>query len=236
MPSTKRVNAGSCRLPMPANTSLNLGMTKTISNDQDADGHDQHGARDKTCAALTLPLIFCAFSMNSARRFKHDFQHAAQFAGLDHVDEQAVENLGMLGQRLGKGAAAFDGQRQFAENALERGVALLFFQHAQTAQQRQAGVHQRRQLARESRQHLRLHPAAQAGDLDVDVHAAALFLAAGLGRPALAFLPAAFSWALSASTILVGNRPISFTRPMASFWLATSRVPLVSLPRESIAT
>ena len=62
-------------------------------------------------AAMTLPLIFCAFSMNSARRFKHDFEHTAQFAGLDHVDEEAVENFGMLRQAFGKGAAAFDRQR-----------------------------------------------------------------------------------------------------------------------------
>ena len=41
---------------------------------------------------------------------QHDFQHAAQFAGFDHVDEQAIENLGMLGQAFGEGAAAFDRQ------------------------------------------------------------------------------------------------------------------------------
>ena len=57
------------------------------------------------------------------------------------------------------------------------------------------------------------------------------------------FLPAtldfflnSFSWGFSVSTILVGKRPISLTRPMASFWLATSMVPFVSLPLVSSAT
>ena len=74
----------------------------------------------------------------------------------------------MLRERLGKGAAALNGHGQVAEDALERGVALLFFEHAQTAQQRQARVHQRRQLPRERRQHLRLDPAAEAGDFDFE--------------------------------------------------------------------
>ena len=49
-------------------------------------------------AAMTLPLIFWAFSMNFGEAVQHHFQHAAQLAGLDHVDEEPVEDLGMLGQ------------------------------------------------------------------------------------------------------------------------------------------
>ena len=60
------------------------------------------------------------------------------------------------------------------------------------------------------------------------------FLAPALGAGP-AFL-SAFSLPLSISTILVGNKFISLTRLMASFWLATSSVPLLSLPCASIAT
>ena len=70
----------------------------------------------------------------------------------------------------------------------------------------------------------------QAAVRDVD----AVLAARGVDR---AFRPDTFfSWTLSVSTILVGKRPISLTRPMASFWLATSTVPFVSFPRLSRAT
>ena len=39
------------------------------------------------------------------------------------------------------------------------------------------------------------------------------------------------AFGFSASVTLVGKYPISFRRVMASFWFATSSVPLVSLPR-----
>ena len=101
-------------------------------------------------AAMTLPLIFCAFSMNSDKPGQDDFQNTAQFAGFDHVDKQAVEDFRVLGQRFGERAAAFDRQRQLANDGFQVGIPLLFFEHAQAAQQRQAGIHERGQLAGES--------------------------------------------------------------------------------------
>jgi len=113
---------------------------------------------------LTLPLIFLRFFGKFRQAFQHHFEHAAQLARLDHVHEQAVENLGVLRQGLGKRAAAFDRQRQFAQDFFERAIALLLLQHAQSAQERQARVHQRRQLPGERREHLRFDPPAQARD------------------------------------------------------------------------
>ena len=53
---------------------------------------------------------------------------------------------------------------------------------------------------------------------------------------AAAFLAALAGGAPLSSTTLVGKKPISLMRPMASFWLAASMAPLVSLPLESMAT
>ena len=147
---------------------------------QNAHGDEQHGHRIEK-GGLDLALDFLRLFGKFSQAFQHHFQHAAQLAGLDHVDEQAVEHLGVLGERLGKGAATFDGQRQIAENAFERDITLLFFEHAQAAQQRQPRIHKCRQLPRERRQHLRLDLAGEEGDFDFEAHRPALLFAAGLG-------------------------------------------------------
>ena len=154
---------------------------KRQQQNHDAGRNDEHGHRIKH-RGLDLALDLLRLFGKFRQAFQHHFEHAAQFTGLDHVDEQAVENLRMLRQGLGKRAAALDGERQFAKNSPERGVALLFFEHAQAAQERQARVHQRGQLAGEGRQHLGFHPPAQTGNLDLDVERASLFAAAGPGR------------------------------------------------------
>ncbi len=87
----------------------------------------------------------------------------------------------MLREGLGKRAAAFDRQRQFAENFFEHGAAFLLFEHAQSAQERQTRVHQRRQLPRERGQNLRFDPSAQPRDADVEVEVDAAFFAASPG-------------------------------------------------------
>ena len=63
---------------------------------------------------------------------------------------------------------------------LEGRIPFLLLEHAQAAQQRQAGIHQRGQLAGEGGQDLGLYPAAQAGDLDVEVDVEPLALLLGL--------------------------------------------------------
>ena len=97
----------------------------------------------------------------------------------------------MLRQALGKRAATFDRQRQITDDFLQGRVPLLFFENAQSAQQRQTRVHERGQLPGKGREHLRFHPAAQPGNVDGEVHRGALpagFLG-GLGLHLLVGLP-----------------------------------------------
>ena len=89
----------------------------------------------------------------------------------------------MLREGLGKRAAAFNRQRQFAENFFEHGAAFLLFEHAQSAQERQTRVHQCRQLPRERGQNLRFDLSAQPRDGDVEVEGAAFFAAGPGGGP-----------------------------------------------------
>ena len=165
---------------------LELGHHHHHQQSQDAHRHDEHRHRIKQ-GGLDLAFDLLRLFGKFRQAFQHHFQHAAQLARLDHVHEQAVENLGMLRQRLGKRAAAFNRQRQVAENFFERAVAFLLFKHAQSAQERQTRVHQRRQLPRERGQDLGLDLSAQARnfDVDVDVEGAALFAADPGGGPGL---------------------------------------------------
>ena len=95
---------------------LELGNDIDHQDGQDAGGHDQHGDRvEHGGDDLALDLLGLLHELGEA--VQHDFQHAAQLAGLDHVDEEPVEDLGMLGQALGEGAAAFDGHGQLADDA-----------------------------------------------------------------------------------------------------------------------
>ena len=159
---------------------LELGHHHDHQQNHDAHRHDEHGDRIKE-RGLDLALDLLRLFGKFREAFQHHFQHAAQFARLDHVHEQAVENLGVLREGLGKRAATFNRQRQFAENFFEHGAAFLLFEHAQSAQERQTRVHQRRQLPRERGQDLRFDLSAQPRDVDVDVERAAFFAAAGPG-------------------------------------------------------
>src|SRR4051812_1864065 len=141
----------------------------------------------------------------------------------------------MLSQSFGKGAAAFNRSRQFSNHLSQSGVFLLLFQHAHPAQQWETGIHERGKLPSECSKNLRLNLSAQPGNPDIEIDP--LFRPFRSRRCADLFLfQPAFSFGFSASVTLVGKYPISFSRLIASFWLATSRVPLVSLPRESMAT
>ena len=76
-------------------------------NGQDDDGHHQH------CDGIEhgrddLALDFLRFFHEVRQAGQNDFQHAAQFAGLDHVHVEAVENFGMLGETFRKRAASFN--------------------------------------------------------------------------------------------------------------------------------
>src|SRR5439155_2356808 len=115
-------------------------------------GHEYDGAGIKH-GGLDFAADFLRLFHELGQPVQNHFQHSAQFAGLDHVHVEAVEHLGMLRQPLGEGAPALDSQGQIRDDLFERGVFFLPLQHTQPAQQGQAGVHQRRQLAGKGRQY-----------------------------------------------------------------------------------
>ena len=101
---------------------------------EDAGGDDQHGDRVKHCGDnLAFDLLGLLHEFGEA--IQDDFEDAAQLAGLDHVDEEAVEDLGVLGEAFGESAATFNGQGKVAKNGFEGGVPFLLFEHPQPPQQ-----------------------------------------------------------------------------------------------------
>jgi hypothetical protein len=147
-------------------------------HDDDGDDHDgdgvEHGGDD-------LALDFLGLFHELGEAVEDDFENAAELAGLDHVHIEAVENLGMLREALGEGAAALDGRGEVADNVFERGILLLFFEDAEAAQEGKAGVHESGQLTGESGEGFVSDATPEAGDLDLHVHAAAAFFALGAG-------------------------------------------------------
>src|ERR1035437_614955 len=94
---------------------LELGNDIYHQNAKDGNGDEEHGdgvkhGRDD----LALDLLGLLHEFRQA--VKHDFEDTAQFSRLDHVDEEPVENFGMLGQALGEGAATLDCHCQLADN------------------------------------------------------------------------------------------------------------------------
>ncbi len=77
----------------------NFGMMKIMMNarigdgDRDDDARVDHGALDAAGQALGLFLEL-------GQAAENDFEGAARLAGLDHVDVEAVEALGVLAERL----------------------------------------------------------------------------------------------------------------------------------------
>jgi hypothetical protein len=102
-------------------------------DDHDCRGDHQNRHRVKHCGD-NLAFDLLSFLHELGQTLEYDFEHAAQFAGLDHVHVQAVENLRVLRETFGKSAATFDGQGQVADDSFQRGMLLLLFQHAQSAQ------------------------------------------------------------------------------------------------------
>ena len=153
---------------------LELWNNEDHQDRQDCHGNEHHGAGIKHGR-----LDFAANLLGLLHEFRQTvqdhFQHAAQFAGFDHVHIKPIEHFRVLRQTLGEGAAAFDCQRKIIDNLFEVGVFFLPFQHPQSAQQGQTGVHQRRQLPGKRRQYLWFDLSAKAGDPDIDVEPALFF-------------------------------------------------------------
>ena len=174
---------------MPEKTSLNLGMTKTMSKVRMPTA-TTITAQGENFAAVTLPVIVWAFFRKFSETLQDDFENTAEFACLDHVDEEAIENIGLLRQGFGKCAASFNRKRQFAKNNFESAIAFLFFENAQSAQKRKTGVHQRGKLACESGEDFRFDAAAQKRNLDLNIHRA--LFAFGLFTGRSSFFAASF--------------------------------------------
>ena len=73
---------------------------------------------------LVFDLLRLFLELGQTRQ--HHFEHAAELAGLHHVDVEIVEDARMLREAFGKGAAALHGIGQFGDRAFQNGIAFLF--------------------------------------------------------------------------------------------------------------
>ena len=86
------------------------------------------------------------------------------------------KTFGCLASEPDSDRPRFDVGADLADRLGQRRVLGLVFEDRQRAQQRQARVGHRRELAREDREILELHPAAEARDLDLFAEPDAGFL------------------------------------------------------------
>ena len=187
-------------------------------------------------AATTLPLIFWAFSMNSARRFSTTSSTPPSSPALTMLTKSRLKTLGCWARASEKVLPPSMASASSPMMPLSVGFRSCF---SSTRRPRSSGRPASTSVANWRVKVVRtldLTRPPRPGILMLRLTLSpALLLGPRLWRRAWPSCRA-FSLALSTSTILVGNSPISLTRPMASFWLATSSVPLVSLPCASIAT
>ena len=84
-----------------------------------ADGEDKHDDRiDHRGDDLVLELLRLFLELGETGQ--HDFEHAAELAGLHHVDVEIVEDARVLREAFGKGAAALHGIGQRVDRASSR--------------------------------------------------------------------------------------------------------------------
>src|SRR5262249_15740643 len=118
---------------------LELGDDEDHDEAEDGHGHEDdharidHGPGDAPLEALGLFL-------GVGQALEDDFQGAAGLGGLDRVDVQAVEALGVPGKGLAQRAARFDVIDHVDEGVLEDAGAHLVFEDLQTPEHGQAGV------------------------------------------------------------------------------------------------
>ena len=143
--------------------------------ERDAEDNDRVGHRR---LHLALDLLRLLEELREAR--ERDLERAGGLAGLRHVHVQVVEDLRVLRERVRERRAALDRLAHPLQDALQARHGALLREDAQAAQQREARLHERRELAREDHQVLR--PDALGDEelrqLDLDVQGALLLLAA----------------------------------------------------------
>src|SRR5439155_16630368 len=85
-------------------------------DDADGDGDDHRGVDHGADDFLFEPG---GFFHEVGETRQDEVEHAARFAGVDHVDVKLVERLGVFGHRVGEGPAAVDFLRDAADDRLE---------------------------------------------------------------------------------------------------------------------
>jgi hypothetical protein len=136
-------------------------------------GGDGDDGRRVDHGALDLRLQLHGLFHVDREALKDGVEDTADLAGGDHVDEQVVEDLVVLAQRLGEGRAGFDVVLQLADDAAEFLVLGLARQDVEALDDRQTGVDHRAELTGEDDDVARLHLLAQAGEGDLAVEALA---------------------------------------------------------------
>ena len=137
---------------------LELGDHQGEHQQQHAEGDAEHhdGVRHRADDARLDPLAL----LEEAREPVEDLLlHAAGLAGSHHVGVERVEHAVVLGHGLGERRAGLDVLHELGTDALHRPLRQLALEHAQAARHGDACVQQRRQLARELRQHAGSHAA-----------------------------------------------------------------------------
>ena len=85
-------------------------------HDRDGEHHDDDRI-DHRGDDLVFDLLRFLLELGQTRQ--DHFEHAAELAGLHHVDVKIVEDARMLREALGKGAAALHGIGQFVDGLLQ---------------------------------------------------------------------------------------------------------------------
>jgi uncharacterized protein YerC len=115
---------------------------------QHAERHDEHGRRVDQ-RGLDLLLDRDGLFLVQRQAGQQFFQDTAGFAGLDQVAVQRVEVLRMLAKGRGQARAGLDVAADLVEQARHARVGAAAADDVEGLQQRHAGLHHRRQLARE---------------------------------------------------------------------------------------
>ena len=108
---------------------LELGDHEDHDHRDDADGDaDDDAGIDHGADDFFLELGGLFHEVGQAG--EDQVEHAAHFAGVDHVDVELVESLGIFGHGVGEGSAAFDFIGDAADDRLEQAGLLLLLRES----------------------------------------------------------------------------------------------------------
>ncbi len=158
--------AGELILPSELREHLAEGRDDPGEHDHDhRDGDEEDGHRIDHRSA-DLPLQLDVLLDVDREALEDRVQDAAHLAGGDEVHEEVVEDLRVLAEPLGEGAALLDVDLDLLEDRVEALVLTLGREDVETLHEGQTGVDHRRELPREDHQLGGLHRRA---DDDVEL-------------------------------------------------------------------